>query len=172
MVQDDKLRVLYDALNNQYNLGSFDEFKTKMQDETKRKAFYDGVSNAYDLGSFDEFNGKIASSFVKPKSTAQPTAPKQSAVATVGGTAVKGVQQTQEEQPKWTPTPVQRMGIQMQMDDIQRRAKQSVDGFNETMKNMQSVNPLTMQSKPRVQFNASTGKMETTYGSLDGKSYT
>lgn len=56
----DKIKLLYDAVSRDYNLGTFDEFKTKMSDSTKRKAFYDGVGAEYNLGTFEEFNNKIS----------------------------------------------------------------------------------------------------------------
>src|ERR1700753_1910700 len=56
---DDKLRILHTAIGKEYNLGSFDEFKQKIQDPAKRKAFYDAVGKQYNLGSYDEFEKKI-----------------------------------------------------------------------------------------------------------------
>jgi hypothetical protein len=58
----DKVKVLYDALSGEYDLGSFDEFKTKMSDQTKRKALYDAAGKDYELGTFDEFNKKMSPS--------------------------------------------------------------------------------------------------------------
>lgn len=55
----DKTKILYDAVSKKYNVGSYDEFKTKLQDQAKRKAFYEGVGKEYDLGTFDEFQQKI-----------------------------------------------------------------------------------------------------------------
>ena len=58
----DKIKVLYDAVSKDYNLGTYDEFTQKLQDPTKRKAFYDGVGSEYQLGTYDEFDAKIAPS--------------------------------------------------------------------------------------------------------------
>src|ERR1700749_5251911 len=55
----DKRKALYDAVSKDYNIGSYDEFKNKLQDPVKRKAFYDGVGKEYNLGSFDEFQQKV-----------------------------------------------------------------------------------------------------------------
>lgn len=55
----DKLQTLYDGLKDSYNLGSIDEFRTKMEDETKRRTFYDAVSPHYNLGDYDSFNSKL-----------------------------------------------------------------------------------------------------------------
>ena len=35
---DDKRKALYDALSGEYNLGSYEEFTEKLNDENKRKA--------------------------------------------------------------------------------------------------------------------------------------
>lgn len=55
----DKIKILYDAVSKDYDVGSFDEFQVKLQDDTKRKAFYDGVGSEYDLGDFNSFTDKV-----------------------------------------------------------------------------------------------------------------
>lgn len=61
----DRLESLYGALSAKYDLGSFDEFKTKLQDPEKRKALYEFASNDFELGDFDSFSLKIEDSFKK-----------------------------------------------------------------------------------------------------------
>jgi len=61
----DRLQSLYDSLSGKYDLGSFDEFKTKLENPEKRKALYDFASNDFELGDFDSFNLKIEDSFKK-----------------------------------------------------------------------------------------------------------
>ena len=39
----EKLQILYDGASKYYELGDFDTFKSKMQDEKKRRIFYDGA---------------------------------------------------------------------------------------------------------------------------------
>lgn len=56
---DAKLKLLHSAVGQEYNLGSFDEFKQKIQDPEKRKMFYDAVGKKYNLGTYDEFQSKI-----------------------------------------------------------------------------------------------------------------
>jgi len=56
---DDKTKILYDALSQEYDLGTLDEFSVKLQDPTKRKSFYDSVSSSYDLGSYEDFENKV-----------------------------------------------------------------------------------------------------------------
>lgn len=56
---DDKLRALYNATSQKFDLGSYDDFKTKMQDPNKRQAFYGAASKQFDLGDYNTFQGKI-----------------------------------------------------------------------------------------------------------------
>lgn len=55
----DKIKILYDAVSKDYSVGSFEEFASKLQDETKRRAFYDGVGAEYNLGDYDTFTSKV-----------------------------------------------------------------------------------------------------------------
>mgnify|MGYP001613948923 CR=1 FL=1 len=55
----DKIKVVYDAASQDFDLGTLDEFTLKMQDDAKRKLFYDAVSQDYDLGDFDTFSSKV-----------------------------------------------------------------------------------------------------------------
>lgn len=57
---DEKLKALYEAVSQDYNVGTYEEFSTKLQDPAKQKAFYDGVGKDYELGTFDEFSAKLA----------------------------------------------------------------------------------------------------------------
>jgi hypothetical protein len=54
-----KKRALYDAVSKKYNLGSYEEFDTKLKDPTKRKALYDHVGKEFELGTFQEFETKL-----------------------------------------------------------------------------------------------------------------
>lgn len=54
-----KTKVLYDAISQDYDLGTFEEFDQKLKDPTKRKAFYDGVGSEYQLGSYSDFEIKV-----------------------------------------------------------------------------------------------------------------
>jgi len=56
---DDKIKVLFDAVSKDYNLGTESEFRTKLADPTKRKAFFDGVGAEYDLGTYEDFQKKV-----------------------------------------------------------------------------------------------------------------
>ena len=69
----DKVKVLYDALSGEYDLGKFEDFKSKMSDQAKRKTLYEAVGKSYDLGSFQDFESKIAPSGPVPAAKARPT---------------------------------------------------------------------------------------------------
>ena len=73
MVQDkDKIKLLYDAVSSEYDLGSYEEFAYKLQDANKRKALYDAIGSKYDLGSFEDFEFKVSGK-VKKKEDSEPT---------------------------------------------------------------------------------------------------
>lgn len=56
---DAKLRLLHMAVGKEYNLGSFEEFKQKIQDPAKRQQLYNAVGKEYNLGSYDDFETKL-----------------------------------------------------------------------------------------------------------------
>jgi hypothetical protein len=66
-------KKLYNAISSQFDLGSFEEFDTKMNDKTSREKLYKAVSQSFDLGSFDEFDTKISTTATPPPQA--PTGP-------------------------------------------------------------------------------------------------
>ena len=73
----DKSKLLYDAVSKDYSIGTYDEFKKKLESPEKRKAFYDGVGSEYSLGTYEEFDSKIGSLKKKEPSQqgSQPISP-------------------------------------------------------------------------------------------------
>jgi len=63
----DKVKILYDTVSKDYNVGSLEDFQIKLQDDVKRKAFYDGVGSEFELGDFNTFSSKV-----KKKDISQP----------------------------------------------------------------------------------------------------
>ena len=68
---EDNKRKLYDALSEDYDLGSFEQFSADIADETKRRKLYDAAIEDYDFGDYDSFSaqlgfGKGASSQAAP----------------------------------------------------------------------------------------------------------
>ncbi len=71
----DKTKILYDAVSEEYNLGSYEEFSTKLQDPEKRKVLYDAIGADYNLGSYEEFESKVVKK--KENTTSTSTTPDQ-----------------------------------------------------------------------------------------------
>lgn len=90
MPNGDKIKVLYDAVSKDYNIGTYDEFNQKLSDPAKRKAFYDGVGKEYQLGSFDEFEDKIG---FKKKSGTPASSP---SASTSSSAMLQSYQQSQD----------------------------------------------------------------------------
>ena len=52
-------RKLYDALSEEYNLGTFEQFSLDIQDAEKRRKLYDEIIQYYDLGDYKQFNSQL-----------------------------------------------------------------------------------------------------------------
>ena len=109
----DKVKILYDAVSKDYNVGSFEEFQTKLQDDTKRKAFYDGVSSEFDLGDFNTFSSKV-----KKKDISQPVAP------TGSQTLLPGSKPFQTQVDTKIPSVLTEKGKVSYGEEIKKKAKQ------------------------------------------------
>ena len=57
---DERLIKLYNNVGRKYNLGTFDEFQQRMQNEEDRIKFYNNVGQVFALGSYDEFSNIVA----------------------------------------------------------------------------------------------------------------
>lgn len=85
----DKSKVLYDVVSKDYDIGSYDEFSSKLQNPEKRKAFYEGVGKEYALGSYEEFESKVAP--LKKKDKSDVTATPQKSVSETSTGSLDGV---------------------------------------------------------------------------------
>lgn len=56
---NDKIKALYNAASQKFDIGTEQDFRQKLTDPTKRKAFYDAASVDFDLGTYDEYEKKI-----------------------------------------------------------------------------------------------------------------
>jgi len=66
---------LYKALSGKFDLGSYEEFNSKMNNADSRKKLYSAVSKDFDLGSYQEFEGKVKKKEVsEPIATEEPVA--------------------------------------------------------------------------------------------------
>lgn len=62
----DELQKLYDVVSTKFDVGSFDEFSSKMQDVGSRQRFYNTVTEkGFDIGDYDEYEQRLSTG--KPK---------------------------------------------------------------------------------------------------------
>jgi hypothetical protein len=67
MVMNEDLKKLYNAVSSKFDIGSYEEFSSKMDTPDRRKSFYDVVSNkGFDLGDYDKYEERL-----KKKETTQ-----------------------------------------------------------------------------------------------------
>jgi hypothetical protein len=60
MPKEQDIQSLYNSVSNKFDIGTFDEFKSKMKTEEQRKSFYDIVSSkGYDLGDYNEYETRL-----------------------------------------------------------------------------------------------------------------
>ena len=90
---NDNKRKLYDALSQEYDMGTFEQFSTDIEDEAKRRKLYESIKGTYDLPDFNGFSSQLGVVAAQP----QPTEQKQE-VKSVGDTVVKPVVPTFTEQ--------------------------------------------------------------------------
>ncbi len=50
---------LYTLVSTKFNIGTFDEFDAKMNDQGSRGKFFNLVSNTFNIGTLEEFESKI-----------------------------------------------------------------------------------------------------------------
>ena len=60
------LDSLYQAVSNQFDIGTWEDFSTKMQTPEDRKSFFDAVSMQFDIGSYEEFESKLGGVEIEP----------------------------------------------------------------------------------------------------------
>lgn len=56
---NDKIKALYNAASQKFDIGTEQDFRQKLTDPAKRKAFYDAAITEFDLGTYDEYEKKI-----------------------------------------------------------------------------------------------------------------
>jgi len=57
---ENKLKLLYDAISQDYDLGSYDDFLIKIHDSQKRELFHRSVGQEYELGDYNTFEQKLS----------------------------------------------------------------------------------------------------------------
>ena len=61
-MNEQQLRKLYDALSIRYDIGTWNEFKSKMMTVDQRKNFYNAISKVYNIGDYDSFESRLSGS--------------------------------------------------------------------------------------------------------------
>lgn len=117
----DKIKLLYEAVSKDYEVGTLDEFSNKLQDEKKRKAFYDGVGAEYDLGDYATFSGKV-----KKKQNSQPASVNGSPLSGIGSNPFQSSKPNQKisfagEEGTFNQTPVLTDAQKERMDATRQR---------------------------------------------------
>lgn len=69
-MSSDNKRKLYDALSQDYDMGSFEQFCEDIKDDSKRKKLYDATSSEYDYGDYETFSSQLMGT-PKPQSQQQ-----------------------------------------------------------------------------------------------------
>lgn len=90
MATDNK-RKLYDALSQEYDMGSYEQFCSDLNDENKRRKLYEATSEEYDMGSWDSFSQQLGygAATASPSGSAQS---ERNGAADSGHGAVSGSQ--------------------------------------------------------------------------------
>ncbi|MCM1320462.1 MAG: hypothetical protein NC217_08830 [Muribaculaceae bacterium] len=134
-------RKLYNALSRDYDdIGSWDEFNAKMNDESSRRKLYNALSRDYDdFGTWDEFNART-----KPASKAPGTAP------SVASTAKQPSNVMQPQRQTWTKAQQMQARFNMQ---------KSVWGFNNRINaRKKQVRRMVESNTPKGRERAKAGK--------------
>jgi hypothetical protein len=129
----DPRKKLYSALSSKYDLGSYDEFNSKMNNPESRKKLFDSASKNFDLGSYNDFESKV-----KKKEVLQPTSQKN----------------TSDSKSKLTTTPVS-------LDTEETQVPVESDGLDgqTKMKTFTGLTPeeqSTLQAKPVTKLSKSS----------------
>ncbi|HEY6143729.1 MAG TPA: hypothetical protein VIV55_09995 [Flavobacterium sp.] len=140
--KQDKSKLLYDAVSKDYDIGTYDEFKTKLQSPEKRKAFYDGVGSEYDLGTYDDFEAKVNP--LKKKGDTQPSSSQKPSSASSGSATSSGGSKSKNYFPKIT-TP---KGYLPDVDNLrptEGQLRQELKNAKVTPENMDEIDKKTNQ---------------------------
>lgn len=71
-MDEKQLQALYNSVSQHFDIGSYDDFKSRMQTPEQRKSFYDVVGNkGFDLGDYNEYEQRLGG--VKKKGAGVPT---------------------------------------------------------------------------------------------------
>ena len=115
----DNIKNLYEALKNDYDLGSEQDFRNSLKDANNRRNLYNAVGNEYDLGSEQEFENSLG--YGNDKSV-DLTAAKEG--SEIGANAITGIMDDRKEPQPGKPKAQAGSHAQMVVDEYDRAAEQ------------------------------------------------
>ena len=59
MIENKNFQKIYDVLKSQFDIGTLEQFREKMNDANNRRRVYETLGTAYDVGTYEEFENKI-----------------------------------------------------------------------------------------------------------------
>ena len=92
---NDNKRKLYDTLSKDYDMGTFEQFTSDIEDDAKRKKLYDEVSKEYDMGDYYSFSDQLG--FKRSRITV-PEPPAQNKVSAANASMKPAKAQTPQEE--------------------------------------------------------------------------
>lgn len=158
-MSNDNRRKLYDALSQDYDMGTYEQFCKDIQDETKRKKLYDATSEVYDYGDYAKFSSQLGFGQISPVGVSTPT-PDQTAEVQPS---------TENKQEGWKPTPMQKAFMMGSIQSSMNRFKAQTDASLERIKNASEYynrGGAFSENKPvkgDMRYNEDAGKIEQTY---------
>ena len=161
---DDNKKRLYDALSKDYDMGSFEQFSSDIQDSAKRQKLYDAIKEEYDLPDFDGFTNQLG--IVQPQAEPKPYNPSEDTMGAGVGAAIGNAianpqpQQTQpESQPKaqpaakqggYTPTWQEQMAMGITASQAGKTAKNAASGIDQQVQNQQTYQENAFSQTPEI----------------------
>ncbi len=160
-MSNDNKRKLYDALSQDYDMGTYEQFCKDIQDEAKRKKLYDATSEAYDYGDYAKFSSQLGFG-------AQPAAPSSTPATPVEDVKPEKPATKPKKQQAWQPTPMQKAfmahSIQSQVDQFKASTDAMLERSQNTMDYYRGGGGITgAPVKGKVKVNPKSGAVEQTY---------
>ncbi len=167
-MSSDNKRKLYDALSQDYDMGTYEQFCKDIQDETKRKKLYDATSEAYDYGDYAKFSSQLGFG---------TTAPAPSPPTLVEDVKPEKPAKQPKKQQTWQPTPMQKAfmshAVQSQLDQYKASTDAMLERSQNTMDYYRGRGGITgAPVKGKMKVNPASGKVEQTYLTPTGTSTT
>ncbi len=169
-MSNDNKRKLYDALSQDYDMGTYEQFCKDIQDEAKRKKLYDATSEAYDYGDYAKFSSQLGFGTQAAAPSSTPATPVEDVKPEKPATQPK-------KQQTWHPTPMQKAfmahSIQSQVDQFKASTDAMLERSQNTMDYYRGGGGITgAPVKGKMKVNPKSGKMEQTYLTPTGTSTT